>query len=77
MNLITIENEYGYIIKIEDKENLLNESIIKGLQSYKFEVYFNDLDCYYWIYDFKINSIWFELTHIDMNKCIIELNAYI
>lgn len=77
MSLLTVENDYGYIIKIKDNNNLLSEDILKKLQNFKFEIYFNNCDCYYWIFDFKIDLVWFESTNIDMNENIIELNAFI
>ena len=77
MSLLTVENDYGYIIKIKDNNKLLSEDILKKLQNYEFEIYFNNCDCYYWIFDFKIDLVWFESTNIDMNKNIIELNAFI
>ena len=77
MSLLTVENDYGYIIKIKDNNNLLSEDILKKLQNFKFVIYFNNCDCYYWIFDFKIDLVWFESTNIDMNENIIELNAFI
>ena len=63
-----------YTLKV--KGLILNRKIIKALNNYKFTIYWNDLECRYWIYDFKINNIWFTSEKIDMNNRIIYLIKY-
>lgn len=77
-NFIGLKNNYDWLLKITDKENLLNHNgeIIEQLKSYDCTIFFNDSTCKYWIFDFKINGIWFEATHIDCIKHVIELNVY-
>lgn len=52
---------------------IFNKKIIKELENYNFTIYWNDLECYYWIFDFKINNIWFSSYKIDMDNKIIYL----
>ena len=60
-----------------DKDNLLTDTIITKLKQYfaadKATIYFNDTTCNHWMYDFKIDDVWFssksinnELTNIDL-----------
>lgn len=55
---------------------ILNKKIIKELKNYNFTIYWNDLQCNYWIFDFKINNIWFSSYKIDMNNKIISLKMW-
>lgn len=52
---------------------IFNKKIINELKNYNFTIYWNDLQCYYWIFDFKINNIWFSSYKIDMDNKIIYL----
>jgi len=52
---------------------IFNKKIINELKNYNFTIYWNDLECYYWIFDFKINNIWFSSYKIDMDNKIIYL----
>ena len=63
-----------YTLKI--KGFIFNRKIIRVLKYYKFTVYWNDLDCNYWIYDFRISNIWFSSYKIDMNNKIIYLKKF-
>ena len=63
-----------YTLKI--KGFIFNRKIIRVLKHYKFIVYWNDLECNYWIYDFKISNIWFSSYKIDMNNKIIYLKKF-
>lgn len=63
-----------YTLKI--KGFIFNRKIIRALKHYKFTVYWNDLECNYWIYDFKIRNIWFSSYKIDMNNKIIYLKKF-
>ena len=55
---------------------ILNRKIIKELKNYNFTIYWNDLQCNYWIFDFKINNIWFSSYKIDMDNKIISLKMW-
>lgn len=64
----------GYTLII--KGFIFNRKIIRVLKQYRFVVYWNDVECNYWIYDFKINNIWFSSYKIDMNNKIIYLKKF-
>lgn len=64
----------GYTLII--KGFIFNRKIIRVLKQYRFVVYWNDIECNYWIYDFKINNIWFSSYKIDMNNKIIYLKKF-
>lgn len=64
----------NYTLKIKDIT--LDKETIKKLEEYQFTVYWNDVDCDYWIFDFKVNNIWFTSYKIDMNKKIIYLKKF-
>jgi len=55
---------------------IFNKKIINELKNYNFTIYWNDLECYYWIFDFKINNIWFSSYKIDMDNKIIYLQKW-
>lgn len=63
-----------YTLKIKD--SISDQEIIKALKQYQFTVYWNDVDCYYWIFDFKINNVWFTSYKIDMDNKIIYLKQF-
>ena len=63
-----------YILKI--KGIIFNRKIIKQLKNYHFTIYWNDLTCNYWIFDFKLRDIWFTSYKIDMDKRIIYLKKF-
>lgn len=60
-----------FILKV--KGLILNKKTINELKSYNFTIYWDNLECYYWVFDFKINNIWFSSYKIDMNNKIIYL----
>lgn len=62
--------------EIRDKNNLLTEEITEQLKDFSEPIYFNDLSAKHWIFDFNINNVWFEATHIDCCKMYMILNAY-
>ena len=64
----------GYTLII--KGFIFNRKIVRVLKQYRFVVYWNDLECNYWIYDFKISNIWFSSYKIDMNNKIIYLKKF-
>lgn len=63
-----------YTLKV--KGFILNRKIIRVLKQYRFVAYWNNIECNYWIYDFKINNIWFSSYKIDMNNKIIYLKKF-
>ena len=63
-----------YTLKI--KGIIFNRKIIKLLKQYQFNIYWNDIDCNYWIFDFKLRDIWFTSYKIDMNNRIIYLKKF-
>jgi hypothetical protein len=55
---------------------LVTESIIEQLKGFKDSIYFNDLSGKHWIFDFKIDNVWFEAREIDCCNMEMVLNAY-
>jgi hypothetical protein len=54
--------------KIKSDKKINNTTLKKFkeyVQSDKFTIYFNDLGCYHWVFDFKINDIWFSSKKIN------------
>lgn len=78
VNNYTLEgSEAGiWTFKVIDNHNLLNDNIINQLEQFKEHIYFNDISGKYWIFDFKIENVWFEALNIDCNNMTMTLNAY-
>jgi hypothetical protein len=60
----------------EEINNTTLEKFKEFVQSNKFNIYFNDLGCYHWVFDFKIDDLWFssqkinnELTKYNFTAC--------
>lgn len=70
------ETSKSWKLKIIDDNNLLTNEITEQLKNFSEPIYFNDLTGKYWIFDFKINNVWFESKRINCNKMTMVLNAY-
>ena len=61
-----ITNEFthnaGYLMKVIGDTEYLTEAIIERLKGLGEPIYFNDLDSKYWLFDFKIGDLWFEVV---------------
>ena len=85
-NIITVQGINNYTIdgteagtwtfKVIDNHNLLNDNIINKLEQFKEPIYFNDISAKHWIFDFKIENVWFEALNIDCCNMTMTLNAY-
>jgi hypothetical protein len=62
--------------EIIDKDNLLTNKITEQLKNFSESIYFNDLTAKHWIFDFKIENVWFEATSVNCNNMRMILNAY-
>jgi len=66
-------------IEIIDGDNILTNEIITKLKEYlKNEtiVYFNDLSCKHWIFDFKIDNVWFTSKSINNELTKFTLESF-
>lgn len=73
----TILTNYGYNFIIQDDNNLLTEEIVEMLKKYNATIYHNDLESYYWIFDFQLNNVWFESLNINLCTNTIILKAFV
>lgn len=68
------------IITITDNENLLTDTIISKLQQYfktdKAVIYFNDITSKHWLFDFKIDNIWFSSTNMNNKLTNVDMICY-
>lgn len=74
VDVILNNKDYKFILTGEI--SLLDSEIIDKLKEVEFTVYWNDLECYYWTYDFEINEVWFSSSQIDNNNKIITLDIF-
>jgi len=65
-----------WAIEIIDNNDFLTNEIIKQLKQFRKPIYFNETNGKHWIFDFKIDNVWFESVQIDCNNMKILLNAY-
>jgi hypothetical protein len=75
-NNLIIFNQNYWIINIIDNDNLVTSEISEELKKLNSTIYFNNQSSKYWIFDFKINDVWFEAIDIDMCSQDMTLNAY-
>lgn len=73
---VKIKNDYGYLLTIFDPDNLLTESIIERLKRYNAVFYFKDIIAEYWIFDFKIEDVWFEAKKIVFGEKALTLKCF-
>lgn len=71
-----IYTKNGWTLEVIDNNNLLNHNIIEQLKKINEAIYFSEITFKYWMFDFKINDVWFEALKIDVNNRKIVLNAY-
>ena len=67
---------YKYIVNMGAE--LLTDEIKEYLFNFNPTLYHNDIDCYYWFFDQKINNagVWIESRNIDLTNDKIEINLY-
>lgn len=70
------ETGKSWDIEIKDKDNLLTNNIIEQLKQFDKPIYFNNTNSKYWIFDFKIEDVYFESVNIDCCNMKMILNAY-
>lgn len=73
---MTIVNNYGWKLTLTGNTELLTEETIEKLKTYSDTIYFNDTSARYWMFDFKIDGLWFETVHIDMCTEEMEINVF-
>ena len=73
---VEIKNDYGFKLTLTGEVEKLNNEIIEGLKKYNDTIYFNDLDSNNWMFDFKINNLWFSSKNIDLVKKEIVFEVF-
>lgn len=79
INLYALEGseaQYPWVLEVIDNNHLMTEEIAQQLKQFDQTIYFNDLTCKHWIFDFKVGNVWFESMWIDCNNMRMVLNAY-
>lgn len=71
-----VKNNYGYELNLVGAVEKIDNGIIEKLKQYDDTIYFNDLDSNYWMFDFKINDLWFSGKNIDLVKNKITLEVF-
>ncbi|MDU3410056.1 hypothetical protein [Clostridium sp.] len=71
-----VKNNYGYELNLVGAVEKIDNGIIEKLKQYDDTIYFNDLDSNYWMFDFKINDLWFSSKNIDLVKNKITLEVF-
>lgn len=61
-----IINKYGYKLELIGEVEKLNNEVIEMLKEYDDTIYFNNSNCKYWMFDFKLKDIWFSSENIDL-----------
>lgn len=73
---MTIQNKYGFTLHLSGDTQLLTDDTIEKLKDYDDTIFWNDSKCEHWMFDFKINDVWFEVREIDMSKQVMKINAF-
>jgi len=74
---MAIKNNFDWVLTLTDNLHLLDSDTIEKLKYYNDTIFWNDLECYYWIMDFKINDTWFSANQsIDTAKKIMTLEVF-
>lgn len=86
--IITARNTYefegtltnkAWTLEIIDKQNLMTDSIVENLKNFSKPIFWNDGDFkhhIFYIFDFKIDNVWFESLEVDCCNMKIVLNAF-
>lgn len=53
--------------------DLITEDIIEQIEDFKDDIFFNDLSCKHWIFDFKADNKWIEAVEVDCNNMEMDL----
>lgn len=62
------------VIKAHPKSNAeLTQKMTDAIQGQA--IWFNDLDCFHWFFDFMVDGIWVSSTQINnaLTECTVEL----
>ncbi len=62
------------VVKVHPKSNAeLTQRMIDAIQEQ--QLFFNDLDCYHWFFDFQVDGIWISSTAInnELTECTVDL----
>lgn len=73
-----VDTKFWYKYIINKGSELLTNEVKEYLSSFSPILFHNDIDCYYWFFDQKINNteVWIESKNIDLNNGKIEINLY-
>lgn len=73
---MTIKNNSGWTFYIKGAIDKVTDKAIEGLKEYTINIYWNDLECYHWIFNFKLDNIWFENAEINCDDLEMTLYVY-
>lgn len=73
-----VNTKFGYKYIINMGTELLTNEVIEYLFNFNPILFHNDIHCYHWFFDQKINStgVWIESRNIDLTNGKIEINLY-
>lgn len=73
-----VHTNFGYKYIINTGDQLLTDEVKKYLFNFNPILFHNDIDCYYWFFDQKIDNtgVWIESRNIDLTNGKIEINLY-
>jgi len=71
-----IQNINGFEICLTGDISLITAEIEKELKEINPTIFFQDNECYYWIFDFKISGVWFEMPHQNTLTNVLPLKIF-
>ena len=71
-----IKNINGWTIEVKGNTDLITDEVKTELENYNGGIYWNDIECKYWMFDIEIGGIWFENAIVDYDTHIITLHVY-
>ena len=73
-----VRTKFGHKYIIGNGVELLTDEVREYLFNFNPTLFHNDIDCYYWFFDQKINNtkVWIESRNIDLTNDKIEINLY-
>lgn len=68
---VTIIDDYGWTIEIDDFLELLTDDIIEKLKSSFYTIFYDEDKQEYWTFKFGIDGVWFKLLKLilKMRQC--------
>ena len=71
-----IKNINGWTIKVKGNTGLITDEVKKELEKYNGGIYWNDVECKYWMFDIEIGGIWFENAIVNYENSTITLEVF-